>query len=752
MADNVEDTQGWPPRWWLDICEAIHFESPMNMFPPNNWGLIPMLDVRQWAYEFLRALVDWIPHQPPEHSRPVLGIVGARFSGGARVRIPLGNVGFNALTRQVFIEVNKQGGPQQQRMNFDVSSVMPTLLTLLRMIPWDVMGEVESAIQQGVNRRDGRGMDQPPRAIDMVQWLYDGMRDALAPTITLPPVPGNYANRQTMAHSMGRDVDIPGGTYVLTIDGQEFSFTLAPTNLAPGQGMNNTARTDGPAITNARSGMRVTFEPAGVANANGLQSTVTSVIQGSLPADEEFAERHFYFENTTLAPITIVGGTYSIVEGRTYEFNIPTTTLASGQATSVFVSTATVGGVDPTWTASGLVNMNNIRPLPGFPAGIMGTYVGGVQGVNADLGRAAVVGFATINNPMSMMFPSASDLLLYNIPVINLTQRLHELAVEFVEAIPHHPPPFQTFVPINGVFVAYNYRVTRPADGVAEAEEDIVVASASSLPNINYSGLRLVVQAILSTGTPPGNRRNDTLTLLNFAFPDLGNIEAEVKFAAPLVGGEFIQNWFSRWWGQEQLTYIGLEADLANIFNQPGWSVSGARVLMARLRFRYTYLPIGVDDIDIPIPDRPPRPPGFIPIWNDMHTPPETAASAREGDFVINVGNSRITPEASIVGGNASLSVGQLGRVTSLGGGIAGVTVEETDQRGLTSHWQFVFSSNRQRLTMSGPCDVMELIYDARERMLTLRNTQNGQLVTMRLSAVRWFMLALLLLIPVEVI
>jgi hypothetical protein len=176
----------WPPEWWPFPLELTAFVEQ----------LIPYMDVMQFLYDSAKELVGAIPHQLPEHRRPVNGYVRPLASPQGSVALPIGEVGYNALTRKVIWMVNTEGGPKELEMTLDVSSTIPVLFALILMIPWDVIGEGEAAAQRKA------GKDTPPSAADMMQWLFDKVRKELAPTDTkLPALNGDYSSHANMRYA-----------------------------------------------------------------------------------------------------------------------------------------------------------------------------------------------------------------------------------------------------------------------------------------------------------------------------------------------------------------------------------------------------------------------------------------------------------------------------------------------------------------------------------------------------------------------
>jgi hypothetical protein len=216
----------WPPDWWTAIVNGL---GPYNQKFLD--GLIPLMDVRQFIYTFLREMVDWIPHQPPTHMRPVQGQINAAFSGGAKVFIPLGEVGYDVIAREVLWNVNKNAsGSRPFNMRLPTPSVMPVVFQLLMMIPWSFVGEAEAAIGDAI------GSDTPPKAADIVGWLYGNMRTSLAEAgINLPAIPGNYSSQGASIV----DITIPPGTYVVSNGVMQYTATLSSAMVVRARDMPN---------------------------------------------------------------------------------------------------------------------------------------------------------------------------------------------------------------------------------------------------------------------------------------------------------------------------------------------------------------------------------------------------------------------------------------------------------------------------------------------------------------------------------
>lgn len=179
----------WPPAWW-----------PFPLRDDSWLAVIPYMDAMQWLYESSKAVASMIPHQPPALVRDVQGYVLAL--DGSRNKMSLGSVGYDAVTRKVTISVNKMGGTEAKTISVDVSVVFPMLTVLLTRLPWDVVGELNSAVMS--NMTDAEKSRYAANGISdnkmIIRWLTDKVRAIAGDNdISLPALNGSYANTDKMA-------------------------------------------------------------------------------------------------------------------------------------------------------------------------------------------------------------------------------------------------------------------------------------------------------------------------------------------------------------------------------------------------------------------------------------------------------------------------------------------------------------------------------------------------------------------------
>lgn len=179
----------WPPAWW-----------PFPLKDDSWLAVIPYMDAMQWLYESSKAVANMIPHQPPALVRDVQGYVLAL--DGSRNKMSLGTVGYDAVARKVTISVNKMGGTEAKTISIDVSVVFPMLTVLLTRLPWDVVGELNSAVMS--NMTDAEKSRYAANGISdnkmIIRWLTDKVRAIAGDNdISLPVLNGSYASTDKMA-------------------------------------------------------------------------------------------------------------------------------------------------------------------------------------------------------------------------------------------------------------------------------------------------------------------------------------------------------------------------------------------------------------------------------------------------------------------------------------------------------------------------------------------------------------------------
>jgi len=473
-------TGKWPPDWWAATCGFLDFDG----WSQFAGGLIPLMDVRQFIYDFMRGVVDWLPHQPPEHSRAVYGAVAPAFYPGAKVMIPLGAVGYNALTSQVFIQTNKQSGQKDDRMEMDVQSVIPTIFQLLMMIPWDFMGAMEGTLHE--NQVLGSGLDKPPTAKDIVQWMYSQMREGLAMNgINLPALPGNYASNGQSFFSAVLQQGIP---YIISNGARQYTFTLAhDMEIAPSDGASAapqivaaTATTAGPddTLTELPKEARLITPSESSFGFADIRCNIVSVTQGE-PAIQEAT-----FATIKLS-IMCIGTSYVEIPA---SINL---LFFSGSITYILepiqdsirlypndewvgTMTANIAGQDPNFSSTFIPGTPALTAGMSFnPALFSLTWAdGSVNGQDVFDGTPTTITAAITNNKGSAanLLPNLRTLALYNIPMINFCQMVYTNALELVNAIPRHPPAFSRDVTACGVRVAFFYRVKNNNPDLEEPE------------------------------------------------------------------------------------------------------------------------------------------------------------------------------------------------------------------------------------------------------------------------------------------
>lgn len=442
----MADSNLWPPTGYANLIDIISGDK----------DIIPLMDWQQFLHDAAKNIVDWIPHHPPVHRRPVRGLF-LSGNGTARVQLPLGYVGYDAVRKKVFIETNNRGGITNKTLWIDLSNAMPMLFQAIVMLPIDTAAILENAT----------GLDQPLTGAQMIGSLYSVIRDFLAETgIMLPELPNTFSS-SSAAH-----IVLPSGTYSGTNGDIEYDITLSEDMvLAPRSGSSSSAQTipNVQSTTNAYDenlsvGASITVNlPPLLYMRDNIKFVVTSFIAGENTVQASPAELEFRLTNSTMDPITVLSGTYTYTSGATYTFTLLNNIeIAPGYTIPALTMIATTTGPDPAWTPVGAMDSSM------FPLGIVGNFVGGVNGTDYVDGSRTVLTLA-VQNTLSEGFsllPSLPDLMLHNIPAMNLTQGIHTLARELVDYIPHHLPRYSKPVYANGVNVDIVYRV----DGI-EAQQ-----------------------------------------------------------------------------------------------------------------------------------------------------------------------------------------------------------------------------------------------------------------------------------------
>lgn len=396
----------WPPDFW---------PFPINL--PSPWGnLIPYIDVLQFLYTSLKEVVNAIPHQPPEYRRDVNGLITA-LASASKVAIPLGTVGYRAEDKKVLITVNTQGGWVTQEMTMDVQSVIPTVFQLITMLPWDVMGEMESVIGQSMTpeERSKYGSDKPPTAAQIIQWLTDKLRNVLSPAgINIPPLTGEYftnttpkiegkrasitvhfinasakgaAAKQdiTVRSSIRGEAVIKSGAYQFNDGIKTFSLVLNDDVPIAGAGTARTRASSRASIPNDPNLVNDSLITAGIAPVPpaGVDVFMEAVQQGTSISFNTF---DVVFVNRNPDPITIDTGacTYTAPNGTVYDFYFSVVQgyiPAGGKVT--FHVTATTVGEDANMQEGADVT---VLITPAFPAGMFTVTSNIIQGINEGAG------------------------------------------------------------------------------------------------------------------------------------------------------------------------------------------------------------------------------------------------------------------------------------------------------------------------------------------------------------------------------
>ena len=519
----------WPPDLWMTLFNTGSWPDTDG----HNYAkqLIPLMDVYQWLHDFGVEFIKIIPHHPPEHRRTVYGQLKAFAAGGAFTTVDLGQVGYDAIKREVIWAVNERGGWQKQEMRLPISSVLPVLFQLLIMIPWDVVGEV------------GAGFDQSPNGTDIGRFVYDKVRTGLQSVgIFLPVLPGMGSING--AGATAKTVTIPADDYTFTSNGINYELRVTQT-LVLHPGRSGVARAVAlqpgydPGLTEG-SIVKPVFNNVptdlGIPLADNLKCIVGNQLKITPGVGvDSSAVRWAQLHNTNPTnPVIIppVDWTYTELNGKVYVANIPAaiTVPVGGSVDLKFV--ATTIGVDTAWNVTGVMPFNRTVPTPS--ADLLGQWFTGpaadpaVNGTTATAGSADIV----IKNDAgdgATLLPSLATLLLYNIPVMDLCQAVYDAASELVEAISHHPPYFEKTVWAGGVKVAYEYELWQMQNGTLTRLEE----PTASLPNIiALQGKTLRVYAKYSDDA----KRSSTTPRVKLFEKDFAAVVLNMQFGAIDVG------------------------------------------------------------------------------------------------------------------------------------------------------------------------------------------------------------------------
>lgn len=143
----------------------------------DSWlAVIPYMDCMQWLYESAKKLANMIPHQPPTFTRDVNGFILSL--NGTREKVGLGSIGYDAKERKVLITTNTTGGTANKTIKIDVSVIFPMLMVLLTRLPWDIVAEMNSAVMSGMSAKEKARYAANGISDNkmIVRWLTDKVR------------------------------------------------------------------------------------------------------------------------------------------------------------------------------------------------------------------------------------------------------------------------------------------------------------------------------------------------------------------------------------------------------------------------------------------------------------------------------------------------------------------------------------------------------------------------------------------------
>ncbi len=492
--------QKWPPETWTNIVDPNAWPD----FPGKDFLVqtIPLMDLFQWGYEFSDKVIDALPHQPPVFTRPVIGTMSF-FANGAKITstIPVGSVGYNAITRQVIWSVNEYGGFQKNEATFDIPMMIPILMQLLRMVPWSVVGEFGSSAKElGQN---------------VYEWVREALRewDVALPALLISDKAAQQTNGSIILQSGTYSFDHGSFTYtffipkdddgldiVLPVDGVT-SFNATSTSV----GIDTVYSGDEISVDyglKAGQKAKTTFGRKHIKGTDFIASTASRMILRVTNTNTTQCILNFTH------PLIYQDGTHGIIYNARFEeypedtIDVNTIILEQGESTHLILDAQT-NGRDARWRNANTAVLARFNQA--FPQGSSGVWVSNtasftaVNGINEYSGTQNVVQIIVKNESHGLsLIPNWADILSYltqSIPLMDLCQVVYDGLQEMVDAIYHHPPNFQKTVWTGGVLVKYLYYVHE----TWQNKEDGVVYNDMPPPAI-LKGKTLSIAASFSSG------------------------------------------------------------------------------------------------------------------------------------------------------------------------------------------------------------------------------------------------------------